>query len=140
MTREKWRELAEERLLATNALLSAGNWASAYYLAGYAVECGLKSCVIDRVSREPELVFIRKMYSADCWTHELAKLMELAGLESTLRADINTNARLGANWLIVQGWNERSRYEMRAQADAESLYNAIADNVNGIMQWIRVRW
>jgi hypothetical protein len=42
MTRADWQQIAEERLLATQALLAAHNWPSAYYLAGYAVECGLK--------------------------------------------------------------------------------------------------
>ena len=63
----------------------------------------------------------------------------LSRIRSTM-ASITANSTLGANWLIVKGWNEKSRYEMKTQPQAQRLYDAIADNVNGVMQWIRVRW
>ena len=54
--------------------------------------------------------------------------------------EIDGNVILKNNWGIVTKWNEKSRYQMKPQAEAEELYNAIADNANGVMQWIRVRW
>ena len=57
MTRADWQQIAEERLLAVQALMAAHNWASAYYMAGYAVESGLKSCILVRVSAFPEVLF-----------------------------------------------------------------------------------
>jgi len=41
----EWRALAEARVLDAEALLAASRWPAAYYLIGYAVECGLKACV-----------------------------------------------------------------------------------------------
>ena len=46
MTRADFQKLANERVADARALLAARRWGGAYYLAGYAVECGLKSCVI----------------------------------------------------------------------------------------------
>lgn len=138
MTRADWQQIAEERLLAAQALLAAHNWPSAYYLAGYAIECGLKSCILAQLA--PEVIFLEKRFSEKCWTHEIEELVKLAALEAPRATDISANAALGSNWLIVANWNERSRYQMKSQPEAEALCNAIADNVNGVMQWIRARW
>ncbi len=142
MTRADWQQIAEERLLAAQALLAARLWASAYYLAGYAVEAGLKSCILVRVVAFPGLLFQDggNKYSAECWTHDIDKLVKLAGLEATYRADIAANPALENSWLKVLEWNEKSRYRMKTQADAEELYNAIVDISNGVMQWLRARW
>jgi HEPN domain-containing protein len=45
MTRWDLQKLAEDRLLDAEALLAAGRWSAAYYLAGYAVECAIKACI-----------------------------------------------------------------------------------------------
>ncbi|HYP09337.1 MAG TPA: hypothetical protein VER03_24140 [Bryobacteraceae bacterium] len=45
MTRQDLQELAEMRLADAEALLVAGRYSGAYYLAGYAVECAIKAHV-----------------------------------------------------------------------------------------------
>ena len=96
MTRADWQEIAEERLLAAQALLVAHCAASAYYLTGYAVESGLKSCILVRITAAPELLFQEggNKFSADCWTHDIAKLVKLAGLENVRDTDISANGIL----------------------------------------------
>jgi len=64
--RTDWQALAEERLLAAQSLLAAQRWSTAYYIAGYAVECGLKSCIIARVTKEPGIIFDEKKFSEKC--------------------------------------------------------------------------
>ena len=44
MNRSSLQNLANERIKDAEALLMAGRWSGAYYLAGYAVECALKAC------------------------------------------------------------------------------------------------
>ncbi len=142
MNRADWQQIAEERLLAAQALLTAHLWASAYYVAGYAVESGLKSRILVRITEEPEVLFQEgnNKFSADCWTHDIEKLVKLAGIETARTTDMAANGTLGNHWGIVAKWNEKSRYQMKSQVKAEELYNAIADNANGVMQWIRVHW
>lgn len=142
VTRADWQQIAEERLLAAQTLLVARLWASAYYMAGYAVESGLKSCILVRIAAAPEVIFQDgcKKFSENCWTHATAELVKLAGLKTVRFTDSAANGLLGSNWGIVTKWNEKSRYQMKTQAEAEELYNAIADNANGVMQWIRARW
>lgn len=45
MTRSDLQKLAAERIADAKALLAMKRWSAAYYLAGYAVECGLKACI-----------------------------------------------------------------------------------------------
>ena len=139
MNRAHWQALAEERLVAAQALLAAQQWSSAYYLAGYAVEFGLKSCILNYV-HTTGVIFVDKKFSEKCWSHDLEDLLALAGLEKALEVDSAANLPLWNNWEIIKDWKETSRYEKKTQAKAEKLNNAIAENVNGVMSWIRVRW
>jgi hypothetical protein len=45
-TRPEWQQLAEDRILDAQTHLdpAVGRWSGAYYLVGYAIECGLNSC------------------------------------------------------------------------------------------------
>lgn len=142
MTRADWQQIAEERLLSAKALLDSKLFASAYYLAGYALEGGLKSCILVRIAACPEVLFQDggNKFSVDCWTHDIVKLVRLAGLDSVLAADAAANRALGVHWQIAKDWTEKSRYQMASQNKANALYNALADNSDGVMQWIRVRW
>ncbi|MSU78452.1 MAG: HEPN domain-containing protein [Gemmataceae bacterium] len=45
VNRTQLQQLAQERVRDADSLLKAGQWSGAYYLAGYAVECGLKACI-----------------------------------------------------------------------------------------------
>jgi HEPN domain-containing protein len=45
MNRTDLQNLAEERLGDGELLLASGRYGAAYYLVGYAVECGLKACI-----------------------------------------------------------------------------------------------
>jgi HEPN domain-containing protein len=60
------RQLAEERLLDAAALLAARRWAGAYYLAGHAVECGLKACIARLTNAED---FPPKVKVVQDWLH-----------------------------------------------------------------------
>ncbi len=46
MNRATLQQLSDERIGDARALLAANQWLGAYSLAGYALECALKSCVL----------------------------------------------------------------------------------------------
>ncbi len=81
MNRLQWQMLADRWLVDAKAMLDAHCWSAAYYVAGYAVECGLKACVLARVAVTNEVVFEDRRFSEKCWTHNLLDLVKLAGLE-----------------------------------------------------------
>jgi HEPN domain-containing protein len=53
----EWRRTAESRVRDAATLLKARRWSAAYYLAGYAVESGLKACVVAYVKKNLEVIF-----------------------------------------------------------------------------------
>jgi hypothetical protein len=140
VNRLKWQQLAERWLVDAKHLLDAHSWAAAYYLAGYAVECGLKACILVYVAGTPEIIYDDKRFSEKCWTHSALDLVKMDNLESTRAADVAANPTLDANWRVVKDWSEQSRYEATSESEARKLYNAITDNSNGVMPWIRARW
>jgi HEPN domain-containing protein len=138
VNRAAWQKLASERVKDAKALLRIKRWAGAYYLAGYAVECGLKSCIIAYLMKTDD--FPEKRFSEQCWTHDLERLLLLAGLGAALDMDAAADAYLSKNWGIVNGWDESSRYVLTSKADARAMVEAVADPKHGMMPWIKQRW
>jgi HEPN domain-containing protein len=139
-TRVEWRQLAEDRVLDAQALFAAGRWSGAFYLIGYAVECGLKACVLARVGAHPEVVYEDRKFSNDAWTHDIERLVVIADIKAVRDADASANVALDANWQWVKDWSEEARYAQKGQPEAQRLINAVTDLNNGVMQWIRLRW
>lgn len=144
VTHAEWRDLAEERLVDADALLGAERWAALYYVVGYALECGLKACLIKFVERNPHIVFRDNQFSKDCWTHDLNVLLKSCELDSVRLADTydsqGTETALGTNWQIAGQWNEHSRYRKMSKANALKLYKAITHPSEGVMTWIKKYW
>jgi hypothetical protein len=140
VNRADFQKMATERIADARALLTARRWAGAYSLAGYTVECGLKSCVLVRVAAAAEVIFDDRRFSEKCWTHGLAQLVELAGLDADFGAARNADPNLSDNWGIVSVWTEASRYERKTKEKAEELYEAITHKTHGVLPWIKGRW
>jgi hypothetical protein len=141
-TRAEWQQLAEDRIVDAQALLAAGinRWSAAFYLIGYAVECGLKACVLARVAAHPEVIYENRKFSNDAWTHDIESLVVVADIKVDRDNAALANPALALNWLRVKDWTEKSRYEQKTQFEAQRLFDAVTEANNGVMQWIRVRW
>ncbi len=138
MNRADFQSLAEVRIVEAKALLDLNLFDGAYYLAGYAVECGLEACICARIlaGEFPP----RKDFSAQCFSHDLNKRADLADLIPARESDVRANPRLGSNWITVKDWNEQSRYNRYGESEARALYGAVADPSDGVMPWIRIDW
>jgi HEPN domain-containing protein len=139
VNRAQLRQLAEDRILDAERLLTGGRWGGAYYLAGYAVECGLKACIMVHIETSGA-IFLDRKFAEKCWTHDLEDLLALANLTQVLAADVVANRALAANWTIANIWDETSRYVQKTQAEAQTMYDAIAGKPDGVLPWIRIRW
>lgn len=137
------RQLAEERILDAKVLIDGGRWAYGYYVAGYAVECALKACVLARMILTG-WVFQDKVKIDDCLTHEFNKLVQIAGLRDLLNDNLKASAAGGgefvANWDMVGQWKVTSRYDAKTEKEAKELYAAIADEPHGVLRWIKNYW
>src|SRR3984957_19824036 len=103
MNRIDLQNLANERIAEAKILLDAGMWTGAYYLAGYAVECGLKACIAKLFKSE---AFPEKSFSDKCYIHDLEKLVVLAELKTARDADNAANPLLADQWSTVLEWTE----------------------------------
>ena len=140
--RKKLQNLAELRLQDAKTLLDMKRWSGGYYLCGYVIECGLKACLLRHLG-ESASVFGDRQYLKDlggCWTHDLVKLVSLAGLDTDFKAICVSNLATGAFWSVTKDWKESSRYEEKTQAEAEVLYEAVSHDPDGVFRWIQLRW
>lgn len=142
MNRTQLQNLAKTRLADARALLGRKRWSGAYYLTGYVVECALKSCILKHVG-DSGVIFSDPAYLkrlGDCWTHDLVKLVGLAGLDAAFGAARAEDQSLEVFWGVTKDWKETSRYEERTEADAKALFEAVSHNPQGVFRWIQSRW
>jgi len=115
-------------------LLAAREPAGAYYLAGYAVECGFKACIAKQVRRYD---FPDKRLAQAGHTHNLAELRGLAGLSENVVA---MPGNVSPNWLVANDWTELGRYEARSMAEATALVEAVGHPNDGVLVWLKQHW
>lgn len=111
-------------------------------MAGYALECGLKSCIL-RYLDSSGIIFTDRKYLdrlSKCWTHDLVFLLDLANLTAEFGVACGANPTLETNWGVAKDWEEISRYQQKTRAEAEGLFKAITNVPNGVLTWIRARW
>jgi hypothetical protein len=135
VTKADFQKLADMRIREAKILLDAGEFDGAFYLAGYAVECALKACIIRR--QIPPDSWPEKKFMEKCYSHKLEDLLILADLKATL----NTAGPVSGNWGLVSAWTEQSRYEIgKTTSEATQLYDSITDANVGVLQWLKTYW
>lgn len=137
MHRNEWRAIAELRMKEAQVLIGAHEPSGAYYLAGYAVECGLKACISRQFSADtvPDKRLVNSIYQ-----HDLEKLVALAGLEADRRAEARANPDFETAWAVVKDWSEQARYTISTSADAVDLLMAVAEPQHGVLRWVKKHW
>jgi HEPN domain-containing protein len=137
MNREVLQRIAFLRVQEASALLDAGFYAGAYYLIGYAVECALKACIAKQVKQYD---FPDKKLANEAFTHDLKKLIRVAGLSRKFDDDRKVNENLNQNWAVVKDWNESARYEVSiTESQAQDIYASITGS-DGVLPWIKEQW
>ncbi|MGE3275424.1 MAG: DNA-binding protein [Vicinamibacterales bacterium] len=138
MNRTDLQILTDARVADAEALLDAGRWPAAYYLLGYAVECGLKACAA-RQFRQDEVP--DKTVVNDFYTHRLDKLLGISGVKAALEGKAAAEPAFQVNWNTVRDWNESSRYDhSTSEAKARDMFVAVADGATGVLTWLRTQW
>ena len=122
MNRNDFRRLARIHIKEARALLDAQCYDGAYYLCGYAVECGLKACIAKRTQQHD---FPDKDTVQDSYTHEFPKLLKAARLIESLTEEASRVPAFGLNWATVKDWSEKRRYQLNSEKEARDLYRAV---------------
>lgn len=136
----QWMTL--ERIADAQSLLASGRWSFAYYVAGYAVECALKSCVLSRTVHTGA-VFTDRKFAEKCFTHDLEALVTLAGLRAewdARSAASYAGGQFARFWTVVAQWKETSRYQPKTEGEAKDLFEAITHDPHGVLKWIQNYW
>jgi HEPN domain-containing protein len=137
VNRRDFRRLAELRLADAQILLANRRYAAAYYLAGYAFECGLKACI----ARQFRLYEFPPNDANKLYTHKLDVLGQHERLAGALGIQRSALPRFASNWSVVITWTEASRYKHDLSRDeAEKLLAAITEVPDGVMEWIKQLW
>jgi HEPN domain-containing protein len=137
VNRKDLQELSNIRLKEAKALLDLGMSDGAYYLAGYAVECGLKACIAKGTQRHD---FPDKKRADLSYTHSLRELVRVAGLEGLRLKRAGESQLFDNNWEAVDKWSERSRYERKTPEAAKRMVDAVSNRRDGVISWIKLFW
>jgi HEPN domain-containing protein len=137
LTKPALEHLAQMRLAEATHLLGAGYYSGAFYLSGYAAELALKACISNAFTTQiiPDRRFVNDIY-----THDLRRLVELAGLEADRITKVQADATFAENWEAVKAWSESSRYAICDETAAIELVEALRNRDHGIFEWIRSHW
>ena len=137
LTKDVLERIAIIRVREAEHLFNAEHFSGAYYLGGYAVELALKACIAKAFQPRsiPDKRFVERIY-----THDLLKLVDLAGWEADRIARGKVDAIFEQNWELVGEWSESSRYDILDRAAAQRLLNALRDPEHGVLEWIRSHW
>jgi hypothetical protein len=137
VNRSHLRRLTDRRVREAGILLANRQWSGAYYVAGYAVERALKACVA-RQTRQYD--FPDKKVVSASHTHDLDRLVGIAGLRHALDVHIAASPPFAVNWAVAKDWRVESRYEFHGSRRARDLFNAVTDPRDGVLQWLRRHW
>ena len=102
------------------------------------MECALKACIakLTRAEEFPD----KKSDVNTLFSHKIKELANRAGLQSLLAAKEKADPIFRANWAIVIEWDIEYRYKVVPKKEVKKLYNAVADDTNGVMQWLEQHW
>jgi|APLak6261678124_1056121.scaffolds.fasta_scaffold00001_3 HEPN domain-containing protein len=138
MNKTDLENLVEIRISEAATLLKSKNFPGAYYLAGYALECALKACIAKQVQQHD---FPNKKLAEDSYSHDLQKLLGVAGLKQDLAKKEEEDTEFKLNWAVAKDWSEQARYEHNIEETrANDLYNAIIDKNSGVLAWLKTYW
>jgi HEPN domain-containing protein len=117
-------------------LFENGRPSNAFYLAGYAIEIGIKACIAAQISHNtvPSKEILKGFLE-----HDFRKLVGLAGLAGQLK-EKQRDVDFNANWAIVCEWSPDSRYDDRDKTSAQTILEAIKDEKSGVFEWIKACW
>lgn len=137
MNRRDLQSLANLRIREAEALFRSRHFSGAYYLAGYALECGLKACIAKQFKRYD---FPEKKSVNDAHTHDLKKLVGIARLEDARLLRVAEDESFRRNWDFATEWSETSRYRTTSRAESRALLDAIMEGEHGVLPWIKAFW
>ncbi|MDR7156517.1 HEPN domain-containing protein [Sphingobium xenophagum] len=137
LRKEDLKALSAAKLADAQLLFRHDRWSNAYYLAGYAVELAIKACLAGQFYAD---AIPDKKLVLDLHTHDLPKLVSLAGLQTELKNRQDQDNEFAQNWGLTAEWKPDSRYETNDKSSADYLIQAVGNDAHGVLPWIQIFW
>lgn len=137
ITRSDLKEISRLRVKEAKILIKNGCYSGGYYLIGYSIECALKACIAKKTRKHQ---FPDKDTVIQSYSHDLNKLIGVAGLGQELARKISKDKQFETKWAVVAQWKEDSRYEVKNQKEADDLLTAVTNKRSGVLKWIKTYW
>jgi hypothetical protein len=131
-------DLADLRIEEAEGLVSIGFPNGAFYLAGYAVELYLKAKICEslKLPNFYDQYAPKSDLSKTFLIHNLERLMLLSGLLLEFEAEKRINDAFRLDWLTIQDWSEKSRYDLRGSRSVSDTTQFITA-IKNLIQWIK---
>ncbi len=133
-TTGEWWQLADRHLSTAEALKKAKQYPDAFYHAGYAVECALKAIICRDLFGG---TWPSRQTFPEGYSHDLDRLLRLAGLKPRLMEARQRDEEFGMNWETVRKWRETTRYENLSAPRASAMILAVKQRRFGMLTWLR---
>jgi hypothetical protein len=135
--RDALQGLAKARFEDAELLYAKRRHGSSYYFYGLCVELGLKSKIALLFPGQiiPDMKLVRETH-----THEIRKLVDIAGLATEILELRRADASADFRWTILEKWTPECRYETIDAVRAAAMRDAVAEPTNGIFQWLIQNW
>ncbi|WP_353861254.1 hypothetical protein [Azospirillum formosense] len=131
---DDWERLANEKRRAAEILFRSRQFGSAYYEAGIALECMLKAKIM---RKEGLNIWPDRSCRKDLYTHDLARLLKLAGLHDRMVAEAKKVTDIGIAWSVAKQWTVDARYARKVRLrDARDIVEAVSPTGKGLLKWI----
>jgi hypothetical protein len=117
--------------MAALALKSRGLGSQTYFNSGLAVECALKAYImrIERLNSWPS-----RASRPDLYTHDLRKLVQIAGIPVT------PSNPIAAAWNLVMQWDRNQGYDPSPMPRRVALgWFEAAFGTDGAVTWLRMK-
>lgn len=139
-SRDELKKISQTRFKEVKTLYQNNLYDGARYLSGYVVETALKARICKILDSEyPQEGEVSRSFL----THKFDNLVRLSGLQKKLDEELNINTNFKTNWSLVTDWTEAFRYKpigSSSKRDVEDIINALQDDKDGILIWIKRRW
>ncbi len=137
LKRTDLQAVAQGKIDDAQYLFTNHRYSNAFYLAGYAIEIGLKACIAKQFAAD---AIPDKKFVVDIHVHDLKKLIGLAGLTAELRKREAGSAQFSVNWALVTEWTPEVRYGAIDAFTARFMIVAVTHATDGVLPWIKTVW
>lgn len=137
--RQTLRSVTRAKLKAAKILYDSGDSDTAGYLLGYVVECALKAAICRKLNlpEYPDASRHKDVFAS----HDLDRLLTLSGYSSEI--NLKANSKLFNNWsILTKDWKPETRYNENVynQSVVQEKLNALEDQKDGFLVWIKRKW